>query len=71
MEFDFDNDVARDRDFDEIWFNHASQLAAMRNLTPTRAAADSLALMRRVFRADPGFNAWIEKQEARNHPRDD
>lgn len=69
MEFDFDNDVARD--FDEIWFNHASQLASMRNLTPARAAAASLALMRRVFGADPGFSSWLARQETRTHPRDE
>lgn len=71
MEFDFDNDVARDRDFDEIWFNHASQLMNMRNLTPARAAAASLALMRRVFGADLGFSSWLAKHEARTHPRDE
>ncbi|WP_376988995.1 hypothetical protein [Bosea sp. R86505] len=71
MEFDFDNDVARDRDFDELWFNHASQLMNMRNLTPIRAAAASLALMRRVFGSDVGFSSWLSKQEARRHPRDE
>lgn len=71
MEFDFDNDVARDRDFDEMWFNHASQLMNMRNLNPTRAAADSLTLMRMVFGADVGFSSWLAKHEARRHPRDE
>jgi hypothetical protein len=69
MEYDFDNDVARD--FDEIWFNHAAQLMNLRNLTPARAATASLALMRRVFGADVGFTSWLAKQEARTHPRDE
>lgn len=69
MEFDLDNDIARD--FDEMWFSHASQLMSMRNLTPARAAAASLALMRRVFGSDPGFSSWLARHEARTHPRDE
>lgn len=62
MDFDLDNDHGRD--FDEIWFNHASQLMTIRNISPTRAAAASLALMRRVFGRDPAFLRWIAGLEA-------
>ncbi len=55
---DFDNDIDRDRDFDEMWFNHSSQLITMRNISPKRAAATSLALMRRVFYEDKAFESW-------------
>lgn len=58
---DFDNELDRDRDFDEIWFNHSAQLMTMRNASPARAAAASLALMRRVFGTDPAFSSWAEK----------
>lgn len=61
MDDDFANDISRD--FDEIWFNHSAQLMTMRNLTSKRAAAASLALMRRVFGGDPAFAAWMEGQE--------
>mgnify|MGYP001048855439 CR=1 FL=1 len=56
---DFDNELDRDRDFDEMWFNHSSQLVTMRNISPMRAAATSLALMRRVFGEDPAFRHWL------------
>lgn len=69
MEFDLENDMARD--YDEMWFNHASQLMNMRNLTPARAAAASLQLMRRVFGGDVRFTSWLAKQELRTHPRDE
>jgi hypothetical protein len=56
---DFDNENDRDRDFDEMWFHHSSQLMTARNCTPLRAAALSLALLRRVFAEDRGFESWL------------
>ncbi|MFC5508388.1 hypothetical protein [Bosea massiliensis] len=61
---DFDNELDRDRDFDEIWFNHSAQLMTMRNISPARAATASLALMRRVFGRDAAFSIWLEKHTA-------
>lgn len=57
MDFDLDNDQSRD--FDEIWFNHASQLMTIRNISSVRAAVSSLALMRRIFGRDPAFIRWL------------
>lgn len=59
MDFDLDNDT--NRDFDELWYNHSSQLMSMRNLSPQKAAAASLALLRRVFGTDPSFSRWLER----------
>lgn len=59
---DFDNDLDRDRDFDEIWFNHSSQIVTMRNTTPLRASTVSLALMRRVFSGDKAFEDWLNRK---------
>jgi hypothetical protein len=56
---DFDDDMDRDRDFDELWFNHSSQIVTIRNTSPTRAAEASLALMRRVFSGDKAFESWL------------
>ncbi|MFC5508618.1 hypothetical protein [Bosea massiliensis] len=56
MNLDLDDDG---RDYDEMWFGHASQLMSVRGLPSVRAAASSLALMRRVFGRDPAFNAWL------------
>lgn len=56
-DLDLDNDTIRD--FDEMWFHHSSQLITMRNISPKRAAATSLALLRRVFGEDPTFSRWL------------
>ena len=57
LDLDLDNDTIRD--FDEMWFHHSSQLITMRNISPKRAAATSLALLRRVFAEDKGFESWL------------
>ncbi|MBA4222517.1 hypothetical protein J2X48_000894 [Bosea sp. BE271] len=56
-DLDLDNDTIRD--FDEMWFHHSSQLITMRNISPKRAAATSLALLRRVFTDDKAFESWL------------
>ncbi|PTM40605.1 hypothetical protein [Bosea sp. 124] len=56
---DFNNELDRDRDFDDMWFHHSAQLVTMRNISPMRAAATSLALLRRVFAEDKGFESWL------------
>lgn len=62
MDYDLDNDT--NRDFDDMWFSHSSQLMSMRGLSPQKAAAASLALLRRVFGTDPSFSRWLERQNA-------
>ncbi len=52
------------RDYDEMWFGHSSQLMSIRGLSPTKASAASLALMRRVFGGETDFEAWFEKRKA-------
>lgn len=65
MDLDLDD---TGRDYDEMWFGHASQLMSMRGVSPTKAAAASLALMRRVFGGEPAFDAWLVEQQPSQEP---
>ncbi len=67
---DFDNELDRDRDFDEMWFHHSAQLVTMRNISPMRASATSLALLRRVFGEDQAFNSWLIRKRLLSSERE-
>lgn len=66
MDTDFDE---TGRDYDEMWFAHASQLMSIRGLSSAKAAAASLALMRRVFGGEPGFDKWFLKRQVAPAPK--
>ena len=47
------------KDYDEMWYGHASQLMSVRGLDSRRAAVSSLALLRLVFAGKPEFDEWF------------
>lgn len=47
------------KDYDEMWYGHASQLMSVRGLDSQRAAVSSLALLRLVFAGKPDFDEWL------------
>lgn len=47
------------KDYDEMWYGHASQLMSVRGLDSQRAAVASLALLRLVFAGQREFDEWL------------